>query len=233
MSNIQSGLPRKKSEFVELCKKWVAGLSNSAVITAFGWLPAYVTAVLTAIEAFLLAHNAYQEDNSTKNRIAKDNAMKTAQNAMRGFANTSIRYNKLMTEEQKWEYGVPTADPTPTPTPTPKPTTVPEAESDTSVIRQITIHFWDKGSKSRAKPQGIHGAEQMDREQSNHPSTAGLTRRSPVFILLPAAWMPLFPRLSAVGGEVEFAQSANSDVVIWHGCQITALALASLLFALC
>lgn len=32
-------------------------------------------------------------------------------------------------------------------------------EADTSVIRQITIHFWDSVTKKRGKPHSVHGAE--------------------------------------------------------------------------
>jgi hypothetical protein len=56
---------------------------------------------------------------------------------VRDFANTSIRFNKLMADEQKLHYGIRPADKTHTPGG--EPTTFPEA--DTSVIRQITIHF--------------------------------------------------------------------------------------------
>jgi hypothetical protein len=27
------------------------------------------------------------------------------------------------------------------------------------VLRQVTIHFWDSGTKKRGKPEGVHGAE--------------------------------------------------------------------------
>ncbi|MDR2618039.1 MAG: hypothetical protein LBC62_04130 [Treponema sp.] len=62
-----------------------------------------------------------------------------------------------MREEDKLDYGVHTPDLVPTPSP--KPETYPEAEADTSVIRQVTIHFWDSGTKKRGKPHGVHGAE--------------------------------------------------------------------------
>jgi hypothetical protein len=41
----------------------------------------------------------------------------------------------------------------------PAPATYPDADIDSSVIRQLTIDFFDHGSKSHAKPHGIHGAE--------------------------------------------------------------------------
>jgi hypothetical protein len=112
---------------------------------------------LAPIDGFLTARTVYEQDNSRKNRVTKDEAKETAKEAMRDFANTSIRYNKRMTKAQKEEYGVPTPDPIPTPNP--PPTSYPEAESDTSVIRQVTIRFWDSLTKKRGKPHGVHGAE--------------------------------------------------------------------------
>jgi hypothetical protein len=45
------------------------------------------------------------------------------------------------------------------PTPVPPPSTIPEAEIDSSVIRQLTVHFRDNGSDRRGKPAGVHGVE--------------------------------------------------------------------------
>ncbi|MDR1072637.1 MAG: hypothetical protein LBL45_03040 [Treponema sp.] len=157
MAGSNSWLPTREQDFVDLCEKWMAGLSDSAQITAFGWNQAEVEGVKTAIDGFLTARSAYRTDNSTQNRMLKDDAGKSAKNAMKDFARYNIRFNRLMTEEQKLYYGVRTADPVPTPTP--KPTTFPEAEPDTSIIRQVTIHFWDSGTKKRGKPHGVHGAE--------------------------------------------------------------------------
>ncbi|MDR1368767.1 MAG: hypothetical protein LBJ72_01385 [Dysgonamonadaceae bacterium] len=40
----------------------------------------------------------------------------------------------------------------------PAPNTYPDADIDSSTIRRLGIHFFDHGSKSHAKPHGIHGA---------------------------------------------------------------------------
>jgi hypothetical protein len=150
-------LPHREQDFTDFCQKWKAGLSDAASVTAFGWKQAEVTAVLGAVDAFLTARAAYEADDSTKNRIAKDEAKDTAKTVIRDFANTSIRFNKLMRDEDKAQYGIHPADTTHTPGA--EPATFPEAEPDTSVIRQITIHFWDSGTKKRGKPHGVHGAE--------------------------------------------------------------------------
>jgi hypothetical protein len=142
---------------VDLCKKWSNGLGNPANVAAFGWNYAEVTATLTAVDGFLTARDTYEADDSSKNLLAKNEAKDAVKDAMRDFANTSIRYNKLMTEEDKREYGVHSADSKPTPNT--RPDTFPEAEADTSVLRQVTIRFWDSLTKKRGKPHGVHGAE--------------------------------------------------------------------------
>jgi hypothetical protein len=121
------------------------------------WNPAEVASTAARVSGFLSARTAYEKDNSTRNRLIKDEAKQAAKAAMREFANTSIRHNKLMKEEDKRNYGIHTPDPTPSHITAP--TSFPEAEADTSVIRQILIRFWDRLTKKRRKPHGVHGAE--------------------------------------------------------------------------
>jgi hypothetical protein len=66
-------------------------------------------------------------------------------------------YLTYITDADKENMGLPLHDAKPTPVP--PPATYPEAETDSSVIRQLTIHFKDNGSEKRAKPKGAHGAE--------------------------------------------------------------------------
>ncbi|MDR1175686.1 MAG: hypothetical protein LBK83_09500 [Treponema sp.] len=150
-------LPGREQDFADLCQKWKAGLEDPAKAAAFGWNPADLTPVLAAVNAFLTARAAYEADDSGKNRLVKDEAKEAAKSAMRDFANSSIRYNKLMRDEDRLYYGLRPQDGTRTPGT--EPATYPEAEADTSVIRQITIHFRDSGTKKRGKPHGVHGAE--------------------------------------------------------------------------
>ena len=116
-----------------------------------------VTETLAKVTAFLTAWAAYEEVDSTANRVAKDEAKEAAKSAMRDFANSSIRYNKQMKDEDKLVYGIRPVDRTPTAAGAPE--SYPEAEPDTSIIRQITINFWDSATKKRGKPHGVHGAE--------------------------------------------------------------------------
>ncbi|MDR1128732.1 MAG: hypothetical protein LBL20_05415 [Treponema sp.] len=152
-----SWLPRREQDLADLCVKWKAGLESTANVKAFGWDQVEATAVLDIIDGFLDTRTAYGNNNSTRNRVVKDAARRKAKEALRDFANASIRYNKRMKEEDKRYYGIRTRDPVSTPVS--RPTTYPEAEADTSVIRQIRIHFWDSVTKKRGKPYGVFAAE--------------------------------------------------------------------------
>jgi hypothetical protein len=157
MANTGSWFPTREQDLVELCEKWHIGLGVPANILGFGWRQAEVDGTLGKIDGFLAARTAYEDTDSTKNRLIKDEAKEEAERAMRDFANSSIRYNPLMRPEDKLIYGIHPADHTLT---TGKePGSYPEAETDTSVIRQLTIHFWDSITKKRGKPHGVHGAE--------------------------------------------------------------------------
>jgi hypothetical protein len=76
----------------------------------------------------LAARETHQADDSTANRMLKNDAMKAAGKEMQEFARYNIRFNRPMTAEQKLYYGVLTADQKPTPIPAPQ--TFPEAEAD-------------------------------------------------------------------------------------------------------
>jgi hypothetical protein len=150
-------LPSREQDLVDLCQKWKTGMEDPAKVTAFGWNQADVTAALGAVDAFLTARAAYEADDSTAKRIAKDEAKEAAKTAMRDFAHTGIRHNRLMRDEDRLFYGIHPADHTRTPGA--EPASFPEAEGDTATPRQVTIHFWDSATKKRGKPPGVHGAE--------------------------------------------------------------------------
>jgi hypothetical protein len=103
-------VPTREQDLVDLAEKWKAGLSDTAKITAFGWDAAECAEVVGKITAFLTAHMAYETDNSTGNRIAKDEVKGEMVDAMREFANSSIRFNKKMHDEDKLVYGIHPAD---------------------------------------------------------------------------------------------------------------------------
>jgi hypothetical protein len=68
-----------------------------------------------------------------------------------------LESNPLVTDDDRRSVGIVIRDTSRTPVKPPK--TYPEFMIDTSIIRCLIILFWDLGSKSKAKPRGIHGAE--------------------------------------------------------------------------
>jgi hypothetical protein len=65
--------------------------------------------------------------------------------------------NPRVPDNDRRAMGIAIRDTTRTPNKPPK--TFPEILIDTSIIRCLIILFWDMGSKSKAKPHGVHGAE--------------------------------------------------------------------------
>jgi hypothetical protein len=107
-------IPGREQDFVDLCRRWKPPLEDAANIAVFGWDQTEVTAVLGAINGFLTARSAYEADNSTAKRLAKDESKEEAVDAMRDFANSSIRFNKKMSDPQKLVFGVRPKDSTQT-----------------------------------------------------------------------------------------------------------------------
>jgi hypothetical protein len=77
--------------------------------------------------------------------------------ALRTFIKGYLTYNPTVLEVDKENMGLPLYDGTRTPIPVP--TTIPEMELDSSVIRQITVHFKEAGSDRQGKPVHVHGVE--------------------------------------------------------------------------
>jgi hypothetical protein len=107
-------IPGREQDIVDLCKKWKRTLKDPAKAAAYGWDADDAAAVLAMISAFLTAREAYEADNSTARRLAKDEAKEKAIDAMRDFANTSIRFNKKMDDVAKLDMGIHPQDTTPT-----------------------------------------------------------------------------------------------------------------------
>jgi hypothetical protein len=116
----------REQNLVDLVQKWAIVLADTAKITAFGWDSAECVVVLGKINAFLTARNTYEADNSTAKRLAKDETKEEAVDAMRDFANSSVRFNKKMDDPAKLLMGIHPKDATPTThgTPTSQPDTV-------------------------------------------------------------------------------------------------------------
>ncbi|MDR3276800.1 MAG: hypothetical protein LBT11_06305 [Treponema sp.] len=150
-------LPRREQDLLDLMKHWTEWLDDTAKQTAFGWDPAACTVVTDQITGFRTARAAYQDDDSTENRIARDNARKAAEGAMRTFATEAVRNNPKMKDEDKYYLGVRVADKISTPAP--KPETWPVSHYDLNTPRQIGVTSRDSESGRKAMPQGVRWIE--------------------------------------------------------------------------
>jgi hypothetical protein len=160
-------IPTREQDLVDLCEKWKAALADPAKVTAFGWVQAEVTAVLGRINAFLSARTAYGADNSTAKRIAKDDAKKETVDAMRDFANSSIRFNKSMDDEAKEQMGIHPADRTPTShgTPTSQPDTVVENSANHFEHKVRALNHATGSTSKPADAYGVRYAWQVGGEK--------------------------------------------------------------------
>jgi hypothetical protein len=99
---------------VELATVWDALLSDTAKQTAFKWDAAKCSPVVLLIGTFFEKREAYLADRTKAKRLTKDKAKKAAMKAMRVFANDAVRFNDLMTLEDKLLMGIGPVDETET-----------------------------------------------------------------------------------------------------------------------
>jgi hypothetical protein len=157
---------------VDLCQKWVIVLADTDKIAAYGWDQAECTEVSGKISAFLTARSMYEVDNSTMKRLAKDEAKEEAVDAMRDFANSSVRFNKKMDDPAKLAMGIHPKNTTPTThgTPTSQPDTVVE-NSINHFEHKIRVINHETGGAS--KPTDAYGVRYAWQVGGNRPVSGG------------------------------------------------------------
>jgi hypothetical protein len=120
MAHFRDWVPSREQDLVDLIARWILILGDAAKQALFGWLLASCTAVIDKLEAFLTARNAYEQANTTENRIAKDETKVAAVAAMREFARESIRFNKKVDDETRVFLGLRIVDNVRSAIPTPR-----------------------------------------------------------------------------------------------------------------
>ncbi|GHU23644.1 hypothetical protein FACS1894164_08500 [Spirochaetia bacterium] len=148
-------LPDSRSGKLALSRRWQNVLAESAGT----WnIPADdVSSLRTLTDAADIALKKMQ-DKMTRTRVdtvACDKAFKALILEMRFIKNNYFN-SPPRTVEDLTSVGLNPRNP---PTPVPSPSTYPNIEIDTSVLRQLSVRFWDTGTIRRGKPQGVHGAE--------------------------------------------------------------------------
>ena len=149
-------IPHQDGAFLEWAKTLLAYVNpkSAAFNIPAGALPP-IQAQMTAYEA---AFNAAQNPNRGKVDVLTKNEAKEALTAsLRAFIKGFLTYNPAVSDADKENMGLPLHDGTRTPAPAPA--TIPELELNSSIIRQISVHFRDAGSDKRGKPAHVHGVE--------------------------------------------------------------------------
>jgi hypothetical protein len=149
-------IPHQDGAFLEWAKTLLAYVNPK--LTAFNIPSGALTPIQEQMTAYETAFEAAQNPNRGKVDVLNKNEAKEALTAsLRAFIKGYLTYNPVVSDADKENMGLPLHDGTRTPVPVPA--TIPELELDSSVIRQITIHFRDAGSDKRGKPAHIHGVE--------------------------------------------------------------------------
>jgi hypothetical protein len=153
MTSNTDWIPSSEDSLIKLMAVWSTKLSNSATQTAYGWVATECTATVATITAFNTAYTAYHTTPTPPNRLAKDEAKKTAIAAMRKFAAERIRNNSKMTPPQRLELGIPIHDAEPTPVPVPAIGPAARAEITSAVPGRVRVHYLG------SKPYGVDRIE--------------------------------------------------------------------------
>jgi hypothetical protein len=149
-------IPTTDEAFLDWTKNLVSYTASHA--TAWGIAEEKLSAVQGLATTYETAFATAKDPNRGKaDVLAKNSARNALKVAIRAFVKSYLAYNEAVSDEDRVKLGLPVHDKKPTPTPAPA--TYPDFDIDTSVLRQLTVHFRDAGSTRRGKPKGVHGAE--------------------------------------------------------------------------
>jgi hypothetical protein len=107
-------IPTREQDLVDLCQRWDAIFGESGKPAQYGWDTAECNKTQGKVVDFLSMRREYEGDKTAVKRMAKETAKNEAVAAMRDFANTSIRFNKKMTDADRLPLGIHPKDTVPT-----------------------------------------------------------------------------------------------------------------------
>ncbi|MDR0561102.1 MAG: hypothetical protein LBG73_00240 [Spirochaetaceae bacterium] len=149
-------IPRGDEQFLLWAKNLVAYVQPK--LTAFNIPAAALPPIQTELTNYETAFTAAIDPNRGKVDVLNKNESRDAlKTDIRACVKAYLAYNPAVTDADKEHMGLPLHDATRSSAPVPK--TIPELELDSSVIRQISVHFRDAGSDKRGKPAHVHGVE--------------------------------------------------------------------------
>jgi hypothetical protein len=144
-----------------LFDKWQKNLMQRVFMFMPMWdipLPAYDVLLPLQTEWDARYAAAANPDDRTHAQVtAKNEARKAFETALRNFIKAYITYNPKPTDAEREVMGLPVHKTTRTSVP--PPSGYPGFKIDSSVIRRLSILFYDDANEHRAKPEGVHGAE--------------------------------------------------------------------------
>jgi hypothetical protein len=167
-------IPRGDEQFLTWAGNLIAYANGHAAAMKVD--PETIQPLQAKLTAYQTAFNTASDPNRGKVDVLNKNEARDAlKSDIRTFVKAYLAYNPAVSDADKERMGLPLHDTTRTPAP--PPSTIPELELDSSVIRQITVHFRDAGSDKRGKPARIHGVELRWAILDNPPSSVeGLTK---------------------------------------------------------
>jgi hypothetical protein len=123
-------------------------------------IPQQAYDALLPLQAGWDVHYAAAKNPNDRTRAqvtAKNEAGKTYKSALRIFIKAYLTYNPKISDDEREVLGLPVHKKGRTPAPVPK--GYPFFRIDSSVIRRLTVYFFDDANERRMKPEGVHGAE--------------------------------------------------------------------------
>ncbi|MDR3199437.1 MAG: hypothetical protein LBU34_16330 [Planctomycetaceae bacterium] len=172
---IRDFIPQQDGAFLEWSKTLVAYATS--YYTTWNIPSGAFNSIQMLLNDFETAYNQAELPNHGKvDVLRKDEARDAFKKELRAFIKSYLTYNPLVSDPDRESMGLPIHKTKHTPIP--PPTTYPEAEIDTSIIRQVAIHFRDYRSENKAKPFGVHGAEIRWDTPDNPPTNVEDLRHS-------------------------------------------------------
>jgi hypothetical protein len=170
-------LPRKDVEFLS----WVFALLTNLLplLERLGIPPALYELIQSQANALRSALTVIDNPDKKTNVAIRDKNVtrKALEKTVRQTVRQYLAPNPTLTETERERLGLPIYKKTRTPSPVA--TTYPDFEIDTGMIRRVIIHFYDQGKKkTKAKPEGQHGAEIRYAILPGYPEDIDLLNRS-------------------------------------------------------
>ncbi|MDR2193165.1 MAG: hypothetical protein LBP19_01645 [Treponema sp.] len=149
-------IPRKDADF----DNWANQLIGYSAAHADAWgIPA---AEITGLQSqYATWHSLYEAavkpTHNAVDTLRKNENREVFEKNLRDFVNQRLRYNPAVTDADKEAMGL--VIPKPSHTPVPPPHTQPELTVELRPPLVAVVHFRDKGSAHRGKPDHVHGIE--------------------------------------------------------------------------